>query len=249
MLWDGALGERRIQFRFVPVEGEGHFGYLENVVTGRIVHPACSSDAPGNGTGTNFHIARHSGALFAYDASKDAIMHISGKYVHSATGNKFPGNGTKILLWDGLNVGSRFKFVDAFDQEVDIYPTPTLTGSWRMINCIINAAAEHTYKCSVTIGMSHSQSTTSHHEWSVSAEVSMGWFSASAEYSGYVENSAERTWSEEKTEERSIDVKPGLTAVTWQWVFGATQCNEFLQFKSDIIRDTDNLEVPPELES
>ncbi len=90
IVWAGALGERRIQFRFIPVEGEGHFGYIENVETGKIVHPACGLDTPVNGTGLNFHSARHRGALFAYDSLNKAIMHNQGKYWHPMSGSSYP---------------------------------------------------------------------------------------------------------------------------------------------------------------
>lgn len=240
MMSNRALDEIMIQFRFIPVKGEGHFGYIENVETGRIVHPACGTEPPSNGTLLNFHSARHSGALFTYDALNDAIRHISGKYMHDG--------GTYLQLRDGLRSSSHFQCVNAHDKEIDPCPTPELTGGWQMVNCILDPAANHTYTYSYTTGMSKTLSSTSQHEWSVSAEGSFLWFSASAEYSGLAENTNEDTWSEERTVERSITVTPGKSVVTWQWVFGAAQFGNSLQFKSSFLADTDSLKKPPKLE-
>ena len=245
----GGLGQRRLQYRFIKVEGEGHFGYFETVETEKKVHPACSTDAPHNGTRLNFHSATHCGALFAYDSKNHAIQHISGKYWHPATGeNNDPNDGTEILLWDGVHQGTRFQTVDSSGKEISPYPKPELAGQWRMINCIIDPAATYEYILSYTIGKSHTKSSTTHHEWSVSAGVSTEWFSSSVEYSGYVEKTTEDTWYESKTAERKIIVTPGRTIVTWQWTFSAHQYGDSLQFESNIVTDTYSLKEPPKLE-
>ena len=150
-----------------------------------------------------------------------------------------------MYLLDSINNAMQFKFVNASGKEIDPYPVPELRGDWKMVNSVLNPAASHTYTYSYTTGRSQTQSSASQHAWSVSAGVSIGWFSASAEYSGLVEKTSESTWSEEKTVERSIRVIPGQSVVTWQWVFIASQYEESLEFESNIIIDTESLEEPP----
>ena len=65
----------RLQVRFVPVEGFGHFGYIEQVSSGKIVHPLGGSLSPGDNTSVVYHSARHAGALFAFDEEDEHIMH------------------------------------------------------------------------------------------------------------------------------------------------------------------------------
>ena len=243
----GALGEKRIQFRFIPVEGEKKFGYLENVETGRIVHPLSPTETPPNETPLVFHSARMRKALFAYDSLNDAIMHISGKYVQPLDGASYPGDGIAVQLRDGLQPGSHFKFVNESGQEINPYPMPELSGEWIMVNSVINPVALHTSTYSFTTGRSQTKKSTSQDAWGISANLSAVMFSASAEYSGFARNTTEETWSEEKTVERNITVKPGQSVVTWQFVFGATQYGDSLQFKSNILTDTDDMENRPKL--
>lgn len=240
----GDLGEKTLQFRFIPVNGEGSFGYLEHVETGRVVQPVCGTDPPENHrTKLHLHSKRHSGALFTYDALKNAIQHISGYYIDL---NPLDiRSDLEILSTIEGRPGSEFKFVGTHNQEVYPCPTPELSGNWKMINCILNPAAYHIYTFSYTTGRSQTQSSTSQHGWGISAEVSTEWFSASAEYSGFVKKTTEDTWNEEKTVERMISVKPGQSIVTWQWVFRATQDSDSLQFNSNILVDTNSLEELP----
>lgn len=247
MVHSGALGKKRIQFRFIPVEGEGHFGYLENVETGRVVHPLSPTEAPPNETPLVFHSARMRKALFAYDSLNDAIVHIGGKYVYPLNGVNYPGDGVAVQLRDGLQAGAHFKFVNESGQEINPYPVPELSGDWMIVNSVINPAALHTCMYTYTTGRSQSKSSSSQQAWGISADLSAEMFSASAKYSSFVQNTTEETWSEEKTVERSITVKPGQSVVTWQFVFGATQYGNFLQFKSNILADTDDGENPPKL--
>lgn len=239
----GALGEKRIQFRFIPVKGEGHFGYLENIETGKIVHPLSATAEPKNGTVLVLHSARMRKALFAYDSLNNSIMHISGKYWHPERESSYPSDGLIIVLLNSIYSG--FKLVNESGKEINPYPPPELKGDWKLVNSILNPAASHIYTYSYTTGRSQTQSSTSQHAWSVSAGVSVEWFSASAEYSGLVEKTGEDTWNEEKTVERSIRVIPGQSVVTWQWMFIANQYDESLQFESNIIVDTQSLEEPP----
>ncbi len=215
--------------------------------TKRIVHPESGLDAPGNGTRLVYHSDRHVGALFMYDSLRKVFVHKSGKNWHSESGKDYPGDGTNIVLWDDVHEGAQFEPVDSSSDLIDIYPTPSISGSWKMINTVIDPIAEHKTTISYTVGQSKSSSTTTRNSWSVSAGISKKWFQASAEYSGYVEKSSEETWEESKTVEYSIKVEPGKSVVTWQWLFSSEQYEEGLTFSSTIIRDTDSLDTPPSL--
>lgn len=226
------------------MKGESNFGYLESVETGRLIYPDNCKILATEGDDLVFHDGQTRAALFAYDSHNQAIMHISRKYWNPQSGRSYPHEGDIVHLWDGIHDVSHFKFVDASGKEVNPYPTPHLLGNWKMINSILNPDVNHTYTFSYTTGKSQTQSSTSQHAWSVSAEVSSDWFSASGDYSGYVEKTSQDTFYEEKTVERSIIVKPGQSVVTWQWALGAVQNGDILHFKSNILTDTNSLEEP-----
>ena len=122
VIWEGGAGEERLQFRFVPVPGEGHYGYIENVQTKRIVHPESGYTPPDNGTRLVFHEDRHIGALFMYDSVDNVFIHKQGKTWHPRSGSGFPGDGTELVMWDGSHKGSTFVPVNASIEEINIYP-------------------------------------------------------------------------------------------------------------------------------
>ena len=62
----------RLQFRFVPVESFGHFGYIEHVSSRKTVHPSFTTAW---GTQLVFHSDRHAGALFAFDEENERILY------------------------------------------------------------------------------------------------------------------------------------------------------------------------------
>ena len=68
-----------LEFRFVAVEGAGHFGYIEQVKSGKIVHPKEDSLKPSNNTHLVLRSERHAGALFGFDESNNLIWHKHGK--------------------------------------------------------------------------------------------------------------------------------------------------------------------------
>ncbi len=247
VVWNGGVGENKIQHQFVAVPGEGHFGYIEHMQTKRIVHPESGLNAPNNGTKVVYHSDRHVGALFMYDSVRKLFVHKGGKNWHPNSGQIYPNDGTEVVLWDGEHEGAQFEPVDSSSGLIDIYPTPTISGSWKMINAVIDPIAEHTKTISYTVGKSISSSTTTEHSWSVSAGISKKWFEGSSEYSGYVEQSSEETWEESITVEYTIMISAGQSVVTWQWKFAAEQYGDGLIFSSTILRDTDSLETPPSL--
>lgn len=238
---------QRLQVRFVPVEGFGHFGYIEHVSSGKIVHPDGGHLDPGNDTSLVYHSDRHAGALFAFNQEDERIMHRGGKIWHPLGGSPNPGNDTPCVLHSAVHDAAKFYFGNLDGTEISPYPHPNLSGTWKVVKAFINPMASHTFTQTYKVGKVLTRSMTEQHAWSVSAGIAKSIFSASAEYSGFVEKSSEQTWSSEYEETTTIDVKAGKTVVVWQFVFGMKQYDEEYSFQSSIIGDSDSLDVQPSI--
>lgn len=239
--------QEQLKVRFLPVEGFGHFGHIEHVASGKIVHPSGGSLDPGNNTNLLLHPDRHAGALFAFDEDDERITHRGGKIWHPRGGSPNPGDGTNCVVHSDVHDAAKFYFGDLDGKEISPYPAPELSGSWKVVKAFINPIAKHTYTQTYKVGKSRSKSTTEHHAWSVSAGAAFKGFSASAEYSGFVEKTSESTWSSEYEESTTIEVEKGKTVVMWQYVFGMQQYDEELTFQSSIIGNTDSLDEEPKI--
>lgn len=237
----------KLQVRFVPVEGFGHYGYIEHVASGKIVHPKGGSLDPGNDTRLVYHSGRHAGALFAFDEEDERIMHRGGKIWHPLRGSPYPDNDTPCVLHSDVHDAARFYLGKPDGTKISPYPTPELSGTWKVIKAFIDPLATQTFTQTYKVGKSLTSSVTEQHAWNVSAGIAKGIFAAGAEYSGYVEKSSEKTWSQEYEETTTIEVTAGKTVVVWQYVFGMQQYDEAYSFQSDIIGDTDSLEYTPSI--
>ena len=238
---------KRLQFRFVPVEGFGHYGYIEHVATGKIVHPEDGSLHPKNDTKLVYHSDRHAGALFAFDEEDERIIHRSGKIWHPSYGSAKPGNDTPCLLHVDVHDAAKFYLGKLDGTKIHPYPTPKLSGTWKKIIAFVDPKASHTFTQKYKVGKSLTSSDTEHHAWKVSGKVAKSIFSASAEYSRYAEKSSNKTWSQEYEETTTIEVKEGKTVVVWQFVFEMHQYNEIYSFQSSIIGDTNSLKRTPRI--
>lgn len=237
----------QLKVRFVPVEGFGHFGYIEHLASGKIVHPYGGSLDPGNNTVLKLHSDRHAGALFGFDEDDERIMHRGGKIWHPMGGSPNPSDGTDCVLHSDVHDAAKFYFGDLDGKEMSPYPAPELSGSWKVVKAFINPLAQHTYTQTYKVGKSMSTSVTEQHAWNVSAGAAFKFFSGSAEYSGMVEKTSESTWSTESEESTTITVEAGKTVVMWQYVFGMMQYDEGLAFQSNILGDSNSLDVEPEI--
>ncbi len=121
VVFQGGAGEQRLQFRFVPVEGAGKYGYIEHVPSGKVVHPQGGSITPGNGTELVLHSDRHAGALFTFDEANDRIIHRDGKLWHPWMGNPNPADGTRVVLDEGKHDVARFSFTNASLTKISPY--------------------------------------------------------------------------------------------------------------------------------
>lgn len=238
----------RLQVRFVPVQGHGHFGYIEHVSSGKIVHPCGGGLDPGNDTALVYHGDRHSGALFGFNEEGYEIMHIGGKIWHPEGGSPNPGNDTTCVLHSGRHAAARFYFGDLNGNPMSPYPSPNLSGDWKLVRAFVTPETSHTYTITYKVGKSQTRSMTTQHAWKISAGIEIKEiFSASAEYSGFVERTSSNTWTEEREESHTINVSEGETIVVWQYLFTMEQYGDEWSFQSTIIGDTNSLDVKPQL--
>ena len=98
----------RLAVRFVPVEGFGHFGYIEHVPSGKIVQPRGGSLDPWNNTKLVYRSDRHAGALFAFDEENERIMHRGGKIWQPRGGSPNPGDDTRCVLHSDVHDAAKF---------------------------------------------------------------------------------------------------------------------------------------------
>ena len=235
----------RLQFRFVAVDGAGHFGYIEHVSSGKIVHPEGGSLDPGNATSLVLHSDRHAGALFGFDEENLVILHKGGKIWHPKGGKPGPGNDTPVVLHSDRHDAAKFFFGSLQGESISPYPSPNLSGDWKLLQAFVTPLADHQYSLAYKVGKSVTKSQTTHNAWSVSVGVAKGLFSASAEYSGFVEKSSSTTWDEGKEQTYTINVTKGHSVWVWQYVFGMSQYDDEIHFQSTIVGDTDCKDKKP----
>ena len=236
----------RLQFRFVAVDRAGHFGYIEHVSSGKIVHPKGKGSLdPGNETNLILHSNRHAGALFGFDEENLVILHKGGKTWHPKGGKPDPGNDTPLVLHSNRHDAAKFFFGSLEGKKISPYPKPILFGDWKLLQAFVTPLADHTYSVTYTVGKSVTESQTTQHAWNVSVKVAKGFFSASGEYSGFVQKSSSTTWNEEREQKYTINVKKGQSVWVWQYVFGISQYDDEMCFQSTVIGDTDSQDKKP----
>lgn len=203
-------------FNFEPVEGE--WGYIRHIATDRIIQPYLQFGpyGPGNllspddNTRLVLENKRHAGALFAMDEKNNRIIHKGGKYISPFEGHPLPLEGTQLVLHGDRHDAMKFQFVSPSDanQEVLVYGKPTVSGSWKIINAIINPKAKHVYSLKYTVGKSQTESTTTEFRfsWETSVDVQATFLSASTKMSlsNMVQRTSSTTWKEETTAMREI---------------------------------------------
>ena len=235
-----------LQFRFVAVEGAGHYGYIEFVASGLIVCPKGEDLDPDNKTKLLLRGSRNAAALFGFDEENKLILHKSGSRWRPRKGHANPGNKTDILLYESKEDDSaKFYFGDKSGNPISPYPDADLSGDWKLVQAFVTPLADHTYSMTYKVGKSTTTSETSQTAWSVSAEYAVEAFSESIELSGFVEKTSSETWSEEKEETYTINVTEGQSVYVWQYVFSMSRFDEEITFQSSIIGDTNSHDVKP----
>ncbi|VDI16754.1 Hypothetical predicted protein [Mytilus galloprovincialis] len=240
----------RMHFTFDLVDGQ--WGYIRHVTSGKIMHPYGGSMYPGNNTDLVLHQDRHGGALFCIDSANDVIIHKGGKFAHPKGGSHNPGNQTVVCLHQDQHYAIKFECVSPYNtsEEVLVYGKPTLTGKWKIVNMIIDPAAEHKQTIQYKVGKSRTESTTSSFsfKWEMTVGATAGVnvlfgsasvsSSMSTSLSTMFQRSSSATWAEETTVTREIKVLPGKTVVTWQFVFACEQHGHRAEFNSNILADS-----------
>ena len=247
VIYDGGLGESRLRVQFEPVDGQGHFGYIKHVPSGKYVHPLGGDINPGNDTRLVYYSGKHSACLFCFDEMNNRIVHKgSNRIWHPKGGKSNPGNNTACVLHSDRHGAATFIMTDSRGNEISPYPPVTLSGTYRLLQATVNAEADHTFEITHEIGEERTETSTVNNAWNVSAGVAKGLFSASAEYSGFVEKSSAQTWSSKITVKRTISIKKGQTVATWQYDFGLSQYGDGYTYFSNIVVDTDDPDKPPQ---
>lgn len=246
VLYDNKDDPSRLQMRFVPKRGEGHFGYIEHVSSGKVVHPLGGRLDPVENARLVLHRDRHDAALFGFNEADKTIIHKGGhKIWHPIDGLPNPSNNTPCVLHSSENDAAKFYFGDINGDPISPYPDRNLSGDWKLLKAFVDPLATHTYSVTYKTGHSEEETDTIRHAWKISAKAAYGMFKASAEYSGFAERSSSNTWSQEKDETYSITVQKGETVAVWQYVFAVEQLGEEKVFRSNIIGDSNDPESPP----
>ena len=235
----------RLQFRFVAVDGAGHYGYIEHCSSGKVVHPKGGDLYPSNSTRLVLHSDRHAGALFGFDEEHVVILHKGGKKWHPKGGDAQPSDGTRLVLHSDTHDSAKFYFANLEGDAMSPYPNASISGEWKLIQAFVTPLADHTYTVTFAVGRGKKQHQTTQHAWNVSVETAKALFTAKAEYSGYVENTSSETWSEEKEETYTVGVRSGQSVFVWQYVFSLSQYGDEINFQSTIIGDTDSQDKKP----
>lgn len=242
--------EDKLQVRFVAVPECSHFGYIEHVSSGKIVHPSGYID-PGNNSSLLWHTDRHVGCLFAFDLENNYIIHSSGKIWHPYGGNPVPANNSQLVLHVGRHEGARFYFVDTNMKRASPYPPPHLDHEWRLIGSSIDPQEPHQLSVTYKVGMFRSK--TANHDrpytWTISGKDARKLFAFSDDYASVIDQASLDAWKEETEVKTVISVSSGKSVVIWQCVFVLEQYGEEYKFRSSILKCTDSTTKQPKLET
>ena len=245
VMYSGGLGEFRLQFRFEPVNGQGHFGYIRHS-SGKYVHPKGGSQNPGDDTNLVLYNGKHSACLMCFDEMNDRITQKgSNRIWYPRGGSSNPVNDASCTLHSDRQDTAKYFMADIRGNKISPYPCPDLFGKYVLIHAIINAQQDTTYNIAYDIGEERTETTTVNDAWNLSAEVAKDLFSARAEYRYYVSQSSSQTWLPKITTKHTIHVKKGETVATWQYDFVLSQYGDAYTYYSSIIVDTDDPYNPP----
>ena len=119
VLYTGGLGETRLQLQFIPAPGQGGYGYIKHVPSGKYVHPLGGSQNPPNDTPLVFYRGYHAACLFKFDLQNDYIIQkTSGKIWHPKGGSATPGNNAPVVLHSDRHSRATFFFADVYGRKI-----------------------------------------------------------------------------------------------------------------------------------
>lgn len=231
--------------KFVPVDGAGHFGYIEHVPSGKIVHPKGGKPNPRNTTALVYHSDRHYGALFTFDEENKRIIHKGGKLWHPKSGSLSPSNDTTCVLHSDVHNAAKFYFGDINGRPISPYPEKIqLSGNWKIIEAFKDPEASFSGTYMYKIGKSLSRSVFDINAWNMEGKDVRTLFEVEEKYCRFVEKADSRTWSAE-TEETGKFNAHSKTTLIWQYVFAISQYDEECLYRSSIIGETSSLDEEP----
>ena len=115
------MGEERLQLQFEEAQGQGGYGYIKHVASGKYVHPLGGSQNPPNDTPLVFYRGYHAACLFKFDLNNDYIIHkTSRKIWHPYGGSANPGNNVGVVLHSDRH--NRATFIFGNDKGAKITP-------------------------------------------------------------------------------------------------------------------------------
>jgi hypothetical protein len=246
-----------VRFVPVPIYKAGHFGFIQHVSSGKIVHPHHGKIKPDGDTHLVFHPHKHAGALFAFDEENMHIVHKSG-LIWYPKGDRAanPRDGTAIILCNERNDAAKFYLGDEKGNPIPPYPPvhrDDIDSNWKVVKAFLSPLAAHSFTVKYKTGRMQTKSESTHNVWKISGNVGFKCFKElGGEYSELLDKLDSTTWSEEREETSTIEVIPpsnGQTSpasvVVWQYVFFASQYNEEFSFQSPLIADTNSLNKRP----
>jgi hypothetical protein len=238
--------EERLQVKFLPVKGAGHFGYIEHVPSGLIVHPKRGGANPRNDTVLVYQSGKHDGALFAFDEENSRIVHKAGKIWHPKGGKLSPSNDNACVLHSDVHKAAKFYFGNSNGDPISPYPDkPELGGDWKILVAFTTPEASSSEVHDYQTGRSLTKSVTSTNAWNVNAKAVYKLFKHEPAYSGLARRAEKCTWSEGEERTITVDIQKDKTLVLWHYVFTLSRYGEEWSFQSNIIQSTNSKHESP----
>ena len=246
-----------VQFRFIPKSGAGHFGYIEHVKSGNVVGTNTTNHTPYpvNGAGLFLHTKKDASAIFGFQGNEELDPDIP-KTIFRPTcdlgetimwrpkgGCPFPRNGTPLVVNRNYTVGSQFYFGDQDKNPIYPYPTPSLSGKWRLLCAFVSPKIKHEHTETYKVG----RSVIKHSSWCISTEYAKSLYSSDPVLSGAVSETTQCAWEEERELSRKMTVNPGDSVYVWQFTFIVSQYNEEISFRTDLLGDSNSKDEKPKL--
>ena len=244
-----------IQFRFIPKNGAGHFGYIEHVCSQNVIGTKDHITNARDGTGLVLHTRRDYSALFGYDAYNKVIFRNTysgnGKRImwRPKHGADYPADGTPLVVNSNYDLSSQFFFGDVNGVPISPYPNPTISGNWKIIRSFVSPQIKRVVTETYKVGRSMNQTTMQQIAWSISVEYAKLLVKGNAKLSVDLSKTSNSTWEEEKEVSVEMTVVPGKSIYVWQFAYEFSQYGDNLIFMSNLVGDSNSKDKEPQDDS
>ena len=248
VLFDGCKKEASF---YIEYADEGTWGYLVSTkYPNLVIHPNGSSPSAGNGAELAYWPGKLPGSQFRIDQKNKTIQHKSGRYWHPRGGSGMPGNDTGIVIFDGVNMNTKFEVVDSNKKPIKLELPVTTTTRWNLIYQDMNSMnRETTGSYTVTIGQMESNSSTNERETTTSGSIETSMLGVDASASYEVRNLYLATKAKEKRRDSqgAINYKllPGEAIYIWQKELVAKWSDGSIYTMGTYITQSTNSNVTP----